>query len=1079
MPRRTDIQSILVIGAGPIVIGQACEFDYSGTQAVKALKQEGFRVILINSNPATIMTDPGLADRTYVEPITPETIEKIIAREKPDAILPTVGGQTALNAAVALAERGILDKYGVRLIGANLTAIKKGEDRDLFRQAMTRIGLECPRSNVCHTLEEAEAAVKQTGIPAVVRPAFTLGGTGGGIAYNIEEFRELAAWGLSQSPTTEILVEESVLGWKEYELEVVRDLKDNVVIVCSIENLDPMGVHTGDSITVAPAQTLTDREYQRLRDAAIRIIREIGVDTGGSNIQFAISPFDGRILVIEMNPRVSRSSALASKATGFPIAKIAAKLAVGYSLDELTNDITGTTPASFEPSIDYVVTKIPRFAFEKFPGAVDELTTQMKSVGEIMSIGRTFRESLQKGLRSLEIGTHGFDLRFADLDDDSLLAEVRRANSRRIWALAEALRRGYILEKIHDLTKIDRWFLTHIQIIVQTERAAGDFVRSLAGKASLNATEKAELLRLKQEGFSDAYLAKLGGTTQAALRALREQAGVKPKFRYVDTCAGEFEAGTPYMYSSYDIGGELNPRTITPGKSVVILGGGPNRIGQGIEFDYCCVHACYAIKDRGYDAVMINCNPETVSTDYDTSSRLYFEPLTEEDVFAILDQEQPLGVILQFGGQTPLKLAQALKARGVPILGTSPDAIDEAEDRDLFNKLCDKLGIRQPPSGIARSTDEALAVVARIGYPVVVRPSFVLGGRAMEIVHSDAELRRYMREAVQASEEHPVLVDHYLDGAMELDVDVIYDGETMYLGGIMQHIEEAGIHSGDSACILPPVDLSAEQIAEVTDWSQRLAKALNVKGCMNVQYAIKDGLLYILEVNPRASRTVPFVSKATGAALARIATEVMLGAKLKDMQLPSAFPRYYSVKETIFPFKKFPGVDTRLGPEMRSTGEVMGIAPSVSEAFWKAQDAVHNTLPLSGMALVSVNDRDKQAILPAIKNLIASGFTICATSGTASFLQQQGIACQVVKKLSEGRPNTIDAVKDGGVTLVLNTPYGSSAHRDANGLRRTALTSAVPYFTTIPGALAAAKAIYDYKHGAHAVVCLQDLPGLR
>lgn len=1071
MPKRTDISSIMVIGAGPIVIGQACEFDYSGTQAVKALKEEGYKVILVNSNPATIMTDPTLADRTYIEPLDTETLRKIIEIERPDAILPTVGGQTALNAAKTLAEVGILDEFGVELIGANLEAINKGEDRELFRQAMTRIGLSCPNSAVVHTLEEAEKALENTGLPAIIRPAFTLGGSGGGIAYNREEFQEIVSWGLQQSPVQEVLIDQSVLGWKEYELEVVRDKADNVIIICSIENLDPMGVHTGDSITVAPAQTLTDKEYQILRDASIRIIREIGVDTGGSNIQFAINPADGELLVIEMNPRVSRSSALASKATGFPIAKIAAKLAVGYVLDELTNDITGNTPASFEPSIDYVVTKMPRFAFEKFPGSKDELTTQMKSVGEIMSIGRTFRESFQKGLRSLEIGTSGFDEMFAALDDATLVQKVAQPSSLRIFAVAEALRRGYTEERLHELTSIDPWFLAHIAEIIRQEADIRSSGASVLAEASENNTRA--LREWKRNGFSDRRIGQLLNEKEDAVRAIRIDRGIEPTYRLVDTCAGEFAAQTPYLYSSFDEHQESLPTPV--GDRIAILGGGPNRIGQGIEFDYCCVHACFAIRDMNKVAVMVNCNPETVSTDYDTSDTLYFEPLTKEDVLAICKKENVAGVILQFGGQTPLKLARAIEAAGIPILGTSPQSIDDAEDRDLFNQLCNKLDVRQPPSGIARSLEEALAATARIGYPVVVRPSFVLGGRAMEIVHSDEELARYMKEAVEASDDHPVLIDHYLSGAIELDVDVVCDGDEMYVGGIMQHIEEAGVHSGDSACILPPTDIEASVLQQILEWTERLARELRVVGLMNVQYAVQNGVPYILEVNPRASRTVPFVSKATGAPLARIATEVMLGKKLRDMDLPSHIPSHFSVKETIFPFHKFPGVDPRLGPEMRSTGEVMGIASDVPSAFWKAQKGVGNTLPKSGKVLISLADRDKNAVVEAAQILVESGFQLVATSGTADILEQNNLPVERVKKLSEGRPNTVDVIKDGQITLVWNTPDGPVARKDAYGLRQATIHKGIPYFTTLAGGIMAARAIAGVANQQPDPVCLQDL----
>lgn len=1072
MPRRTDLNTILVFGSGPIIIGQACEFDYSGTQAVRALKEEGYRVVLLNSNPATIMTDPEFADATYIEPLTVEYAEKVIARERPQAILPTIGGQTALNLAVRLHERGILEKYGVELIGANVEAIRKAEGREQFRDAMNRIGMAMPNSGIATTIDQAMALAEEIGFPAIIRPAFTLGGTGGGIAYNLEEYREICAGGLAASPTSEILIDQSVLGWKEFELEVMRDLKDQVVIICSIENLDPMGVHTGDSITVAPAQTLTDREYQRLRDASIAIIREIGVDTGGSNIQFGINPENGEFVVIEMNPRVSRSSALASKATGFPIAKIAAKLAVGYTLDELANDITKSTPASFEPAIDYVVTKIPRFTFEKFPQAQDVLTTAMKSVGEVMAIGRTMTESLQKALRSLEIGTFGFDsprgwdlgapAELSSSERSALQASVRTPSSRRIWHLADAMRAGIDQDELFQWTKIDPWFLRHIRDVIEFEAVWAGFraahAEELAAGAPAAVDRLHELLTdAKAMGFADARLARLWGIAEVDVERMRREQKILPVWKRVDTCAGEFEAQTPYLYSSYEDVPEVER---LPGRKVAILGGGPNRIGQGIEFDYCCVHACFALREAGTQAIMINCNPETVSTDYDISDRLYFEPLTKEDVLSILEMEGVDGVILQFGGQTPLKLAGALEARGIPILGTSPDAIDVAEDRDRFQKLVDRLGLLQPANGLARSVDEAVRVAADVGYPVVVRPSYVLGGRAMQIVYDEEMLRRYMVEAVQVSPEHPILIDGFLERAVEFDLDAICDGEDVWVGGLMQHIEAAGIHSGDSSCSLPPNDVPDEILDTMIDQARRLALELGVVGLMNIQFAVRGRDVFLLEVNPRASRTVPFVSKATGIPLAKIATRVMLGEKLKDFNLPDirTLP-YVAVKESVFPFNRFPGVDTLLGPEMKSTGEVMGIDHSFAVAFAKASIGAGTILPREGTVFVSVDDCDKPYILEPARKLGQMGFRLIATGGTAAYLREKGVEVETVLKVAEGRPNIVDVIKSKGVALVLNTPSGPSANRDSLGIRRATLEYNVPYFTTTEAARVAVDAI--------------------
>jgi carbamoyl-phosphate synthase large subunit len=1072
MPKRTDISSILIIGAGPIVIGQACEFDYSGAQACKALREEGYRVILVNSNPATIMTDPGLADATYIEPITPEMVEKIIIREKPDALLPTMGGQTALNTAMKLAASGALERHGVELIGAKAEVIDRAEDRLKFRDAMAEIGIESPKSAIAHSLEEARAALALVGLPAVIRPSFTLGGTGGGIAYNKEEFERIVGSGLDASPTTEVLVEESVLGWKEFEMEVVRDSADNCIIVCSIENVDPMGIHTGDSVTVAPALTLTDKEYQRMRDASIACLRKIGVDTGGSNVQFAVNPEDGRMVVIEMNPRVSRSSALASKATGFPIAKIAAKLAVGYTLDELKNDITRTTPASFEPTIDYVVVKIPRFTFEKFPGTPAMLTTSMKSVGEAMSIGRSFAEALQKGLRSMETGYAGLDAIEppGDGGHDAFRAALSQPRPDRIVMAAQALRAGLSVEDIHQACKFDPWYLREMEGIIAAER-------EIAGGLPESA---AELRRLKALGFSDRQLARLSGTTEAAVAALRARLGVQPVYKRIDTCAGEFPSATPYMYSTYEggFGTPVCESAPTDREKIIILGGGPNRIGQGIEFDYCCVHAAYALREAGFETIMVNCNPETVSTDYDTSDRLYFEPLTDEDVIALVRREQAngtvLGCIVQYGGQTPLKLSQALAREGIPILGTSADAIDVAEDRERFQVLLHKLGLRQPENGIARSAEEAETITDRIGFPVVIRPSYVLGGRAMEIVYDRNGLHRYMREAVRVSGDNPVLIDRYLNDAIEVDVDCISDGETVYVAGVMEHIEEAGIHSGDSACALPPYTLSPAMVTELKSETEAMAKALGVVGLMNVQYAIKDNDVYVLEVNPRASRTVPFVAKATGVAVAKIGARVMAGAKLSEFKLDDeAIAQHVAVKEAVFPFSRFPDVDTILGPEMKSTGEVMGLDSSFERAFAKSQLGAGVKLPESGQAFLSVRDSDKAATIGVARRLVEMGFTILATRGTAQRLSEAGIPVRTVNKVLEGRPHCVDAIRSGDIQIVVNTAAGAQSVTDSFDIRRSALTHGVPHYTTIAGARAAAHAIAAMKAGTLEVAPLQ------
>ena len=1104
MPKRTDIKSILIIGAGPIIIGQACEFDYSGTQACKALREEGYRIILVNSNPATIMTDPDMADATYVEPITPEIVAKIIEKERPDAVLPTMGGQTALNVALALFNDGTLAKYGVEMIGADAEAIDKAEDRIKFRDAMTKIGLESARSGIAHSLEEALEVLERTGLPSIIRPSFTMGGTGGGIAYNRDEFIKIVTGGLDASPTTEVLIEESLLGWKEYEMEVVRDRADNAIIICSIENIDPMGVHTGDSITVAPALTLTDKEYQIMRNASIACLREIGVETGGSNVQFAVNPADGRLIVIEMNPRVSRSSALASKATGFPIAKVAAKLAVGYALDEITNDITGATPASFEPTIDYVVTKIPRFAFEKFKGAEPLLHTAMKSVGEVMAIGRNIHESMQKALRGLETGLSGFNYIDAlkGASKDELSAELSRATPDRLLVAAQALREGISVAEIHSIAKFDPWFLERLEEIIAAEN-------DVKNNGLPNTAEA--LRRLKAMGFSDKRLAYLvvesvnvrpgmetairrgsgiamqaaramaGAVTEIEVRALRHKLGVRPVFKRIDTCAAEFEAKTPYMYSTYEAPSFGVPEcesAPTDREKIVILGGGPNRIGQGIEFDYCCVHACFALADAGYETIMVNCNPETVSTDYDTSDRLYFEPLTAEDVLEILHVEQQngtlKGVIVQFGGQTPLNLAKALEAAGIPILGTSPDAIDLAEDRERFAALINKLNLKQPENGIARSRDEAIKVADTIGYPVLMRPSYVLGGRAMEIVDTQVQLENYIQTAVIVSGDSPVLIDSYLRDAIEVDVDALCDGDEVVVAGILQHIEEAGVHSGDSACTIPPYSLQADIIAEIRRQTELLAVNLHVRGLMNIQFAVKDNEVYLIEVNPRASRTVPFVAKAIGAPIAKIAARVMAGEKLKDLPPINLDIDYIAVKEAVFPFDRFPGVDPVLSPEMKSTGEVMGIGRDFATAFAKSQIGARMPPPMSGKLFVSVKDTDKPVIVPAVRQAIACGFTVCATGGTADYLLAQGIEVERVNKVAQGRPHIVDKIKDGEIQLIFNTTEGWQSLKDSEEIRRSALVGKVSQYTTAAGSVAVAKAIAALQQRQLEVRPLQD-----
>lgn len=1067
MPKRTDIHSVLIIGAGPIVIGQACEFDYSGTQACKALKEEGYRVILVNSNPATIMTDPEMADATYIEPITWEVVARVIEKEKPDAILPTMGGQTALNCALDLAREGILEKYQVEMIGASREAIDKAEDRDQFRQAMLNIGLDMPESAVAHSLEDAQKIQTKVGYPTVIRPSFTMGGSGGGIAYNKEEFEEICIRGLDLSPTNELLIEESILGWKEFEMEVVRDKKDNCIIICAIENLDPMGVHTGDSITVAPAQTLTDKEYQIMRNASLAVLREIGVDTGGSNVQFAIDPDNGRMIIIEMNPRVSRSSALASKATGFPIAKIAAKLAVGYTLDELQNDITGgATPASFEPSIDYVVTKVPRFTFEKFPDADPHLTTQMKSVGEVMAIGRTFQESLQKALRGLETEANGLNECLAEMsvaNVDRLNRELRVPGAKRIWYVADAFRFGMSLEDVNTITKIDPWFLAQIEQLVQieTEIKAG----------GLEALDKSRMWRLKRKGFSDNRISELLGVTETKIRNLRHSMGIRPVYKRVDTCAGEFSTSTAYMYSTYESECEANP---SDKEKIMILGGGPNRIGQGIEFDYCCVHAALALRDAGFETIMVNCNPETVSTDYDTSDRLYFEPLTFEDVMELIELERPKGVIVQYGGQTPLKLARDLEAAGAPIIGTSPDSIDLAEDRERFQQLIDKLQLRQPPNRTASDPELAVRLAQEIGYPLVVRPSYVLGGRAMEIVYCEDELRQYMNAAITVSNDSPVLLDRFLDDAIEVDFDAICDGTDVLTGGIMEHIEQAGVHSGDSACSLPPYSLSGPVQDEIRKQGALLARELKVVGLMNAQFAVQRNEVYVLEVNPRASRTVPYVSKATGIPLAKVAALCMVGRTLSEQGMTEEVrPDFYSVKEAVFPFVKFPSVDPILGPEMKSTGEVMGIGRTFAEAFAKAQIGAGVRFPKGGTAFISVRDADKQAVIPVARKILGLGFDIVATTGTAKALLNAGISCRHVNKVMQGRPHIVDMIKNGEIDFIVNTTEGKKAIIDSGTIRRNALQYKVTYTTTNSGADAMCMAMAQKELGQ--INRLQDL----
>jgi carbamoyl-phosphate synthase large subunit len=1077
MPKRTDIRTILIIGSGPIVIGQACEFDYSGTQGCKALREEGYRVVLVNSNPATIMTDPEFGDRTYVEPITVEVLAAIIEKERPEALLPTLGGQTALNTAVALAESGVLERCRVELIGAKLPAIKKAEDRELFKQAMTRIGLEVPKSGYASSVEEAQQIIQRVGYPAIIRPSFTLGGTGGNIAYNREEFDEFIQWGLNLSPVRQVLIEASVIGWKEFELEVMRDLKDNVVIICSIENFDPMGIHTGDSITVAPAQTLTDKEYQIMRDAAIAIIREIGVETGGSNIQFAVDPASGRMVVIEMNPRVSRSSALASKATGFPIAKIASKLAVGYTLDEIRNDITRETPASFEPTIDYCVVKYPRWAFEKFPGADDTLTTQMKSVGEAMAIGRTFKEALQKAIRSLEIDAYGLETRIRGNQEDrggllrAIREKLRVPKWDRVFHIADAFRLGMDLTEIHALTRIDPWFLANIRQIVEFEERLRHPENASPSDHPLLTTPV--MREAKVLGFSDRRLATLTGSDELTIRDARKRMEIEATFKMVDTCAAEFVAYTPYLYSTYERECEAKP---TDRPKVVILGAGPNRIGQGIEFDYCCVHAVFALKAMGFETIMVNCNPETVSTDYDTADRLYFEPLALEDVLNIVDCEKPVGIIVQFGGQTPLKLAVPLQRAGVKILGTSPDAIDRAEDRERFKQLLQTLGLNQPPNGTAVSFEQAAVIARQIGYPVLVRPSYVLGGRAMEIVYDDEGLRDYMERAVQASPDHPILVDKFLEDAIEMDVDAVSDGKRVVVGGIMEHIEEAGIHSGDSACSLPPRSVGEALLEEIREQTRAMALELGVVGLINIQFAIKDRLVYVLEVNPRASRTVPFVSKAIGVPLAKLAAQVMLGATLEELNFTEERKlTHIAVKEAVLPFAKFPNVDAVLGPEMKSTGEVMGIDVDFGRAFAKSQIAASGRLPVSGTIFLSVRNKDKAVVGALARRLTQMGFRLIATEGTAAAIRNVGVAVERVFKVAEGfRPHIVDRMKNGEVAAVINTPEGRSARLDSYSIRRTAVTMGIPYFTTMAAAFAASEAIRTLRQREMGVRSLQE-----
>ncbi len=1072
MPKRTDIKTILLIGSGPIVIGQACEFDYSGTQAVKALKKDGYRVVLVNSNPATIMTDPEFADATYIEPMTTEVLTRIIEKERPQALLPTLGGQTALNLALNLGEQGVLQRYGVELIGANLKSIRMAEDRAEFKECMHRIGVDVPRSGLAHSMEEGREVIKQVGFPAILRPAFTMGGTGGNVAYNLEEYEKHLQWGLDCSPVRQVLVEESLLGWKEYELEVMRDKNDNVVIICSIENFDPMGVHTGDSITIAPAQTLTDKEYQVLRDYSLRIIRAIGVDTGGSNIQFGVNPSNGRVVAIEMNPRVSRSSALASKATGFPIAKIATQLAVGYTLDEIVNDITRCTPAAFEPSIDYVVTKIPRFTFEKFPNANTTLTTQMKSVGEAMAIGRTFKESFQKAMRSLEIDRYGFEVASkirpaSEENKKEMVQKLKRPTAERLWYVADAMRMGFTDDEIYQYSGIDPWFLSQIREIIDAEK-----IIKTQGKRWKGKDLKQGLLEAKKMGFSDRRLAELLDKKPEQIKKTRTTQGIRPVYKRVDTCAAEFEAHTPYLYSTYEVEDEAQ---VTRNKKVVILGGGPNRIGQGIEFDYCCVHASLALREDGFETLMVNCNPETVSTDYDISNRLYFEPLTEEDVLHILEHEKPWGVIVQFGGQTPLKLAHAIEKNGFRILGTSPDSIDRAEDRKRFQALLKKLKLKQPPNGTARSAQEAQQVAKRIGYPVVVRPSYVLGGRAMQIVFDQKTLSRYMKEAVKISSEHPILIDKFLENALEIDVDCISDGKNVVIGGVMEHIEEAGVHSGDSACCLPPHSLPTPLLREIERQTIAMAKELKVVGLMNVQFALQGDRVFVLEVNPRASRTVPFVSKAIGRPLAKIAARVMAGKNLKKQNFTeSVLPDYLAVKEAVFPFDKFTGVDTLLGPEMKSTGEVMGIGREFGVAFAKAEIAAGTHLPLGGTVFLSVNDQDKPHIVGVARKLSEMGFQLIATQGTQSYLNQEGVECAMVHKVLEGSPHIVDVLKNGEVAMVVNTPMGKDSAQDSYAIRRTALEYRIPYFTTVAAANAAVNGIGALKQQGITVQSLQE-----